>query len=100
MLWASKRFAFTLGLSSHYCVVRLKKLDDERHRKLENLRTWDRDHAEAVAWLRNNQSRFKMEVFEPPMICCNVPDKKFTNAVEACFNANQLKVNDHRCIYP
>ncbi|KAF8437175.1 hypothetical protein L210DRAFT_2358298 [Boletus edulis BED1] len=69
----------------------LQKLEDERHRKLESLRKWDRDHADAVAWLRNNQSRFKMEVFEPPMICCNVPDKRFTNAVEACFNVNQLK---------
>ncbi|KAG8218951.1 hypothetical protein J3R82DRAFT_4662 [Butyriboletus roseoflavus] len=75
----------------------LQRLEDERHRKLENLRTWDRDHAEAVAWLRNNQSRFKMEVFEPPMICCNVPDKKFTNAVEACFNANQLKTLVAQC---
>lgn len=78
--------------------VRLRQLDDERHRKLENLRTWDRDHADAVAWLRNNQSRFKMEVFEPPMICCSVPDKRFTNAVEACFNANQLKANLYRYV--
>ncbi|KAN0097138.1 P-loop containing nucleoside triphosphate hydrolase protein [Tylopilus felleus] len=76
---------------------RLRQLDDERHRKLENLRTWDRDHADAVAWLRNNQSRFKMEVFEPPMICCSVPDKRFTNAVEACFNANQLKTFVAQC---
>ena len=67
--------------------IRLRRLDDERHRKLENLRMWDRDCADAVAWLRNNQSRFKMEVFEAPMICCSVPDKSFTNAVEACFSA-------------
>lgn len=33
-----------------------------------------------------------MEVFEPPMICCSVSDKKYTNAVEACFNKTQLKV--------
>ncbi|KIK95336.1 hypothetical protein PAXRUDRAFT_25548 [Paxillus rubicundulus Ve08.2h10] len=75
----------------------LQRLDDERHRKLENLRTWDKDHADAVAWLRNNQRRFKMEVFEPPMICCSVPDKRFTNAVEACFNANQLKMLVAQC---
>ncbi|KIJ69821.1 hypothetical protein HYDPIDRAFT_78852 [Hydnomerulius pinastri MD-312] len=75
----------------------LKRLDDERHRKLENLRSWDRDHADAVAWLRNNQHRFKMEVFEPPMICCSVPDKRFTNAVEACFNVNQLKTLVAQC---
>lgn len=33
-----------------------------------------------------------MEVFEPPLVSLTVPDKKYTNAVEACFNANQLKV--------
>ncbi|KAG6331319.1 hypothetical protein ID866_7768 [Astraeus odoratus] len=70
----------------------LKRLDDERHRKLENLRKQDRDCADAVVWLRNNQDRFKMEVFEPPMVCCNVPDKRYTNMVEACFNINQLRV--------
>ncbi|KAG6373746.1 hypothetical protein JVT61DRAFT_5888 [Boletus reticuloceps] len=75
----------------------LQKLEDERHRKLVSLRKWDRDHADAVAWLRNNQSRFKMEVFEPPVICCNVPDKRFTNAVEACFNVNQLKTLVAQC---
>jgi hypothetical protein len=48
--------------------------------------------ADAVVWLRNNQEKFKMEVFEPPMICCTVPDKRFTNAVEACFTADHLKV--------
>ncbi|KAH7912946.1 hypothetical protein BJ138DRAFT_1147123 [Hygrophoropsis aurantiaca] len=75
----------------------LKKLDDERHRKLQNLGQWDSDCADAVAWLRNNLDKFKMEVFEPPMICCTVPDKRFTNAVEACFNANQLKVLVTQC---
>lgn len=89
---------------------RLRLLDDERHRKLENLRKEDRDCADAVAWLRNNQDKFKMEVFEPPMISCSVPDKRYTSAVEACFGSTQLKVGltigyisayvpdvDHRC---
>lgn len=75
----------------------LQKLDDERHRKLERLRQQDRDCAEAVAWLRNNQDRFKMEVFEPPMICCSVSDKKYTNAVEACFSKTQLKTLVAQC---
>ncbi|KAI6127379.1 hypothetical protein EDD16DRAFT_283257 [Pisolithus croceorrhizus] len=75
----------------------LKKLDDERHRKLENLRQHDRDCADAVAWLRNNQEKFKMEVFEPPMICCSVPDGRYTNAVEACFSISQLKTFVAQC---
>jgi len=70
----------------------MKNLEDERHRKLQNLGAWDRDMADAVVWLRNNQDKFKMEVFEPPMICCTVPDKRFINAVEACFTADHLKV--------
>ncbi|EGO27756.1 hypothetical protein SERLADRAFT_354935 [Serpula lacrymans var. lacrymans S7.9] len=75
----------------------LKKLDDEKHRKLQNLSKWDKDCADAVAWLRNNQNKFKMEVFEPPVICLTVPDKRYTNAVEACFNANQLKTLVVQC---
>ncbi|KAJ8594009.1 hypothetical protein M405DRAFT_543679 [Rhizopogon salebrosus TDB-379] len=53
--------------------------------------------ADAVVWLRNNQEKFKMEVFEPPMICCTVPDKRFTNAVEACFTADHLKILVTQC---
>ena len=71
---------------------RLKKLDDERHRKLESLRKEDKDCADAVAWLRNNQDKFKMEVFEPPMLSCSVPDQRYTSAVEACFGFTQLRV--------
>ncbi|KAG2359387.1 P-loop containing nucleoside triphosphate hydrolase protein, partial [Suillus spraguei] len=75
----------------------LKNLEDERHRKLEKLRTWDRDMADAVVWLRNHQDKFKMEVFEPPMICCTVPDRRYTDAIEACFNQDQLKILVTQC---
>jgi chromosome segregation ATPase len=75
----------------------LKNLEDERHRKLEKLRAWDRDMADAVVWLRNHQDKFKMEVFEPPMICCTVPDRRYTDAIEACFNQDQLKILVTQC---
>jgi hypothetical protein len=39
-----------------------------------------------------------MEVFEPPFISLTVPDKKFASAIEACFNANQLKVAIDSCV--
>ncbi|EIW76265.1 P-loop containing nucleoside triphosphate hydrolase protein [Coniophora puteana RWD-64-598 SS2] len=74
-----------------------KKLEDERHRKLQRLGQWDKDHADAVIWLRNNHEKFKMEVFEPPMISCSVPDGRYINAVEACFSANQLKTFVCQC---
>ncbi|KAH9833821.1 uncharacterized protein C8Q71DRAFT_772688 [Rhodofomes roseus] len=75
----------------------LKQLDDASHRKLESLSRWDRDCGEAVRWLRQNQHRFKMEVFEPPMLSCTVPDNKLVHAVEACFNASQLKTFVAQC---
>lgn len=54
--------------------------------------------ADAVVWLRNHQDKFKMEVFEPPMICCTVPDRRYTDAIEACFNQDQLKVCTTSCL--
>jgi hypothetical protein len=45
-----------------------------------------------VVWLRGNKTKFKMEVFEPPVLSMTVPDRKFADPVEACFNVNQMKV--------
>ena len=46
-----------------------------------------------MKWLRdNNQRRFKMPILEPPMLSCSVPNKKYVNAVEALFGANDLQV--------
>lgn len=47
-----------------------------------------------VVWIRNNRHRFKLEVFEPPAISLNVPDRRFADAVEAAFNGNQLRVSN------
>ena len=79
------RILFTAGCDS------LKQLDDASHRKLESLSRWDRDCGDAVRWLRQNHHRFKMEIFEPPMLSCTVPDNRFVHAVEACFGSAQLK---------
>jgi structural maintenance of chromosomes protein 5 len=72
----------------------LRKLADVGERKLENLKRWDKDTYDAVVWLRQeeNRKKFKAPIIEPPCLCLSVKDKRFTNAVEACFNANQLKV--------
>ena len=71
----------------------MRQLDDASHRKLESLSRWDRDCGDAVRWLRQNQNKFKMEIFEPPMLSCTVPDNRFVHAVEACFGSAQLKVH-------
>jgi structural maintenance of chromosomes protein 5 len=78
-------------------LCRLRNLDDENVRKLQDLAKWDKDCHDAVLWLRKpeNQEKFRMPVIEPPCVTLTVPDKKYTNAVEACFNANQLKVLQH-----
>ena len=62
-------------------------------RKLVELEKWDRDSADAVRWLRKNQDKFRMQVFEPPLLILNVPDWRFTDAVEGCFNSNQIRVS-------
>ena len=79
-------FLFTASSDS------MQQLDDASHRKLESLSRWDRDCGDAVRWLRQNQNKFKMEIFEPPMLSCTVPDNRFVHAVEACFGSAQLKV--------
>ncbi|KAH8096592.1 hypothetical protein BXZ70DRAFT_945257 [Cristinia sonorae] len=76
---------------------RLTELDDASQRKLLSLRHWDSECADVVAWLRNNQHRFKMEVMEPPMLSVSVSDSKYAQAVESCFSNNQLKMFVMQC---
>lgn len=73
----------------------LRNLDDVNVRKLQNMLRWDRDTHDAIVWLRNNRDKFQQEVFEPPFMCLTVPNKNYANAVEACFNAAQIKVSGH-----
>ncbi|KZT02149.1 P-loop containing nucleoside triphosphate hydrolase protein [Laetiporus sulphureus 93-53] len=75
----------------------LKQLEDASHRKLEALAKWDHDCADAVHWLRNNRQKFKMEVFEPPMLCLTVPNSNFVHAVEGCFSSSALKTFIAQC---
>lgn len=70
----------------------MKQLDDQAHVKLRALEQWDRDCADTVKWLRENRHRFKMEVFEPPMLSLQVPNKNFASAVETLFSANDMRV--------
>ncbi|KIJ94730.1 hypothetical protein K443DRAFT_683517 [Laccaria amethystina LaAM-08-1] len=69
----------------------LKKLDDADARKLAMMYRWDRETHDAIKWLRANKNLFKAQVFEPPFMCVTVKDKRYSNAVEACFSAGQMK---------
>lgn len=53
---------------------------------------WDQDTHDAILWLRANKNKFRMEVFEPPFMSLSVKDRRYANAVEACFVGNQIKV--------
>lgn len=70
----------------------LKQLDDASTRKLQQFERWDRDHADAVRWLRANQNKFEKEIFEPPILSVSIPDKRYADAVESFFNQNTMKV--------
>ena len=70
----------------------LRALDDAGQRKLEGLKRWDPVAHEGVIWLRQNQHQFEKEIIEPPCLCLDVKDKRYADAVEACVNANQMKV--------
>lgn len=73
--------------------LRFKQLDDASARKLQQFERWDRDHADAVRWLRANQNKFEKEVFEPPILSVSIPDKRYADAVESFFNQNTMKVS-------
>jgi structural maintenance of chromosomes protein 5 len=85
--------------ASHYSLMggisrvpRLRQLDDVSHRKLHSLIQWDKDCGDTVTWLRQNRHRFRMEIFEPAMLSITVPNQAFAASIEACFDANSLKV--------
>ncbi|KAJ7594061.1 P-loop containing nucleoside triphosphate hydrolase protein [Mycena floridula] len=75
----------------------IRQLDSVDVQKLDNLRRWDADTADVIVWLRQNQTQFKHPIIEPPVMTLTVTDPKYTSAVEACFNANQLKTFVAQC---
>jgi len=77
----------------HLLFSRLKQLDDDSYRRLQNLAQYDPDCAAVINWLRANKHRFRMEIIEPATVSLTVPNKNYVHAVEACFNITQLKVS-------
>ena len=53
---------------------------------------WDPDTHDAILWLRANNHLFRMEVIEPLFMSLSVKDRRYANAIEACFAGNQIKV--------
>ncbi|KAF9554516.1 P-loop containing nucleoside triphosphate hydrolase protein [Agrocybe pediades] len=69
-------------------MVKLNSVDNQ---KLAKVRSMDSTTCEAIEWLRNNRSLFKMDVFETPIMRLDINNRKYTDAVESCFSFNQLK---------
>ena len=76
---------------------RLQRLDNHAHQKLEHLRRFDADAADVVDWLRANRAKFRMEIFEPALLCVTVPNRHYVDAVEACFGGPQLRTFVAQC---
>jgi hypothetical protein len=77
----------------------LKRLNNVDVQKLRMMERWDKDTHDAIIWVRENRNLFKMEVFETPFMRFSVRDKRFTNAIEACFGATQMKVRLQQYIF-
>ncbi|OJT15503.1 Structural maintenance of chromosomes protein 5 [Trametes pubescens] len=75
----------------------LHQLDSQSHQKLQALKNQDRDGGDVVEWLRNNKDKFRMEIFEPAVLCMTVPNRAYADAVEACFGGSQLKTFVAQC---
>ncbi|KAI8989879.1 P-loop containing nucleoside triphosphate hydrolase protein [Trametes punicea] len=75
----------------------MQQLDSQSHQKLEALKRSDVDCGEVVEWLRKNRHRFRMEVFEPAVLCVTVPNRAYVDAVESCFGGTQLRTFVAQC---
>ncbi|KAI0371444.1 P-loop containing nucleoside triphosphate hydrolase protein [Pilatotrama ljubarskyi] len=75
----------------------LQQLDSQSHQKLEALKRADRDCGEIVEWLRANKHKFRMEIFEPALLCVTVPKRQYIDAVESCFGGTQLRTFVAQC---
>ncbi|CRK23425.1 hypothetical protein BN1708_003694 [Verticillium longisporum] len=80
----------------------LSDLDTQEGQQLKVLEKHFPDVAAAWKWLRENGEEFQQEVFGPPMLCCNVKDKRYSDHIQAmlqlddfmCFTAQT--VDDHK----
>ncbi|KAE8374881.1 P-loop containing nucleoside triphosphate hydrolase protein [Aspergillus bertholletiae] len=68
----------------------LQKLDSQSGRQEERLKQISHDSYKAYQWIQNNQDKFEMEVFGPPVVTCSVKDPKYADAVESLLQRTDL----------
>ncbi|KAK7029359.1 Structural maintenance of chromosomes protein 5 [Paramarasmius palmivorus] len=76
---------------------KLRQLDTVDGRKMSNLARWDRDVADVVLWLRQNQHRFQKGILEPAFLSLTVRDQRYADAVESCIGSGQMKTFVAQC---
>lgn len=101
---ASKKVTYksTLSLTTQSSLAdpgeRLRRLNNEAHVKLQNLRRMDMDCADTVLWLRENQRRFRLPILEPPCLSISLKDQRYINAVDTLISHDTMKVPRFRSL--
>ena len=85
-------FSINLEINVFLFIFRLRELANVDLQRLHAMERWDKDTHDAIVWVRNNRHLFRMEVYETPFMRIAIKDKKYTNAVEACFSVSQMRV--------
>jgi len=70
----------------------LSKLNDIDERKMNTLKGVNKEVWQAVNWLRNNKENFKGQVFEPFLICANVPKAENAIYLENSINNRDMQI--------
>ncbi|KAJ5110093.1 Structural maintenance of chromosome complex subunit SmcA [Penicillium argentinense] len=68
----------------------LERLNSAAGKQEAKLQSLSRDTLKAYRWILENQSKFKDEVFGPPIVTCSVTDPKYANAIESLVQRGDL----------
>lgn len=58
-------------------------MENEKLKKMENLRTWSPDTHKACEWLKNNRHLFKKHVYDPVLLEVSINDPRYINICES-----------------
>ncbi|KAF9516831.1 hypothetical protein BS47DRAFT_1340449 [Hydnum rufescens UP504] len=77
----------------------LHGITNQQARRIQDLKRWDPATGTVAEWLAqpDTQSKFKMQVFQPPYISVTIPDARYQAAVEGCLSSGQIKTFVTQC---
>ncbi|KAI3646376.1 hypothetical protein MP228_009304 [Amoeboaphelidium protococcarum] len=62
---------------------KINTMENEKLKKMENLRTWSPDTHKACEWLKNNRHLFKKHVYDPVLLEVSINDPRYINICES-----------------